>query len=92
MADTLHRQTRMDGVVRSWDQGNTLTFAEALHSYTQAAADMTPWADEIGSIAIGKWADFVILDQRLMDPVGQSIADRTVTATYLAGQKIYQSK
>jgi predicted amidohydrolase YtcJ len=92
MGDTLHRQTRMNGVVRPWDQGNTLTFDEALYGYTQAAADMTSWADEIGSISVGKWADFVILDQRITDPVGRSIADRTVTATYLAGQEIYQSK
>jgi hypothetical protein len=89
MADTIHRETRIDGVVRPWDEGNTLTFEEALHGYTQAAANMTSWADEIGSITVGKWADFVILDERLPDNVDRALENRQVTATYLAGQKVY---
>ena len=89
IGDTLHRETRIDGVVRPWDEGNTLTFDEALFGYTQAAADMTLWADEIGSISIGKWADFVILDEHITNDIGRSIEDRTVTATYLAGNKVY---
>ncbi|MDX1405480.1 MAG: amidohydrolase, partial [Woeseiaceae bacterium] len=31
MADTIHRETRIDGVVRPWDEGQTLTFEEALY-------------------------------------------------------------
>jgi predicted amidohydrolase YtcJ len=89
IADTLHRETRIDGVVRPWDEGNTLTFAEALHGYTQAGADMTPWAGEIGSISVGKWADFVILDERLPAEIDRSIENRKVTATYLAGEQVY---
>jgi len=92
ISDTLHRETRLDGIVQSWDQGNTLTFDEALHGYTQAAADMTPWADEIGSISIGKWADFVILDEHITDDVGRSIENRTVKATYLAGLRVYPAE
>ena len=53
LADTLHREMRIDGGLRPWDEGNTLTFEEALHAYTQAGADMTPWSDEIGSITVG---------------------------------------
>lgn len=89
IADTLHRETRIDGVVRPWDEGNTLNFAEALHAYTQAGADMTAWSDQIGSISIGKWADFVILDERLPNNVDRSVEDRKVTATYLAGRQVY---
>ncbi len=89
IADTLHRETRIDGVVRPWDDGNTLTFAEALNGYTQAGADMTPWSDEIGSISKGKWADFVILDERLPAEIDRAIENRKVTATYLAGKQVY---
>ncbi len=89
IGDTLHRETRIDGVIRPWDEGNTLTFDEALYGYTQAAADMTLWANEIGSITIGKWADFVILDEYITEDVGRSIENRKVTATYLAGEKVY---
>ncbi len=89
MADTLHRETRIDGVVRPWDEGNTLTFAEALYGYTQAGANMTAWADEIGSITVGKWADFVILDEKIPDNVDRALENRQVTATYLAGKRVY---
>jgi hypothetical protein len=89
MADTIHRETRIDGVVRPWDEGNTLTFEEALHGYTQAAANMTTWSDEIGSISVGKWADFVILDKTLPQLVDRALKNRQVTATYLAGRQVY---
>jgi hypothetical protein len=89
MADTIHRETRIDGVVRPWDEGNSLTFEEALYGYTQAGANMTSWSDEIGSISIGKWADFVILDEQLPDNIDRALESRQVTATYLAGQRVY---
>ena len=89
IADTIHRETRIDGVVRPWDEGNSLTFAEALYGYTQSGADRTAWSDEIGSITVGKWADFVILDERLPAAVDRALENRQVTATYLAGQQVF---
>ena len=89
MADTIHRETRIDGVIRPWDEGNSLTFEEALYGYTQAGANMTSWADEIGSITVGKWADFVILDERLPTDIDRALEKRQVTATYLAGKRVY---
>lgn len=89
LADTLHRETRIDGVVRPWDEGRTLTFDEALYAYTQAGANMTAWGDEIGSISPGKWADFVMLDERLAEPVDRSIESRRVTQTWLAGRRVF---
>jgi len=89
MSDTIHRETRIDDVVRSWDEGNALTFEEALYGYTQAGANMTTWSNEIGSISVGKWADFVILDEKLPETVGRALENRYVTATYLAGTQVY---
>jgi len=89
MADTIHRETRIDGVVRPWDEGNSLTFEEALYGYTQAGANMTSWSDEIGSITVGKWADFVILDEKLPADVDRALENRQVAATYLAGKRVY---
>ena len=89
MADTIHRETRIDGVVRPWDEGNALTFEEALYGYTQAGANMTSWSDQIGSISVGKWADFVILDEKLPADVDRALENRQVAATYLAGKRVY---
>ena len=89
IADTIHRETRIDGVVRPWDEDNTLTFDEALHGYTLAGARVTGWADEIGAISPGRWADFVILDRAHPEPIGASVGDAGVAATYLGGRKVY---
>ena len=89
IADTIHRETRIDGAERPWDEGQTLTFTEALTAYTATSAGVTAWHDDIGSITAGKWADFVILDERLAEPVGRSIEERTVTGTWLAGRQVY---
>jgi predicted amidohydrolase YtcJ len=89
LADTMHRESRIDGVARPWDEGGTLAFDEALYAYTQAGANMTAWGDEIGSISRGKWADFVMLDDTLDEPVDRSIGSRRVAQTWLAGRRVF---
>lgn len=73
-----------------WHAENALSFDEALRGFTQSGADITAWADEIGSITAGKWADFVILDGALPTPLDRSIRQRSVVATYLAGKAVYE--
>ena len=73
-----------------WHPEQALTFDQALHAYTQAGADLTAWGDEIGSISKGKWADFVVLDGSIPEPVDRSIRDLTVAATYVAGHEVYR--
>lgn len=51
---------------------------------------MTPWGGEIGSISVGKWADFIVIDGTLSDPLDRSIRERKVEATYLAGNEVYR--
>jgi predicted amidohydrolase YtcJ len=72
-----------------WHPEQAVTFEEALHAYTQAGADMTPWKDETGSISVGKWADFVILDGRVPEPMDVSFRNLKVEATYFAGREVY---
>ncbi len=73
-----------------WHPEQAVSFEQALFSYTQAGANMTPWGDQIGSISVGKWADFVIVDGTLSDPLDRSIRQRKVEATYLAGNEVYR--
>jgi len=92
MADAVFRVDVVEANgLGAWDEGMTLTFDEALHGYTQAGANMTPWADQIGSISVGKWADFVILDGTIPTPVDQTLSDRKVAYTFLAGKEIYSA-
>lgn len=75
-----------------WHPENAVSFDQALFAYTQAGANMTPWASEIGSITPGKWADFVLIDGKLATPLDRTIRQRSVRATYLAGKPVYEKK
>lgn len=67
-----------------------VTFEEALMAYTQSGANITPWKDEIGSISVGKWADFVMLDGMVPAPMNEEVfRNLAVDATYFAGREVY---
>jgi len=55
------------------DQG--LTRAEALHSFTLAAAYAAHQEDRMGSLEPGKWADFIIVDRDYFDIPNSEIDD-----------------
>ena len=73
----------------AWYPEQRISFDEALYAYTQIGADLSGWGEEIGSITNGKWADFVILNQRLNDPVGRELKDTLVSSTFFAGKEVY---
>jgi predicted amidohydrolase YtcJ len=72
-----------------WHPEQSVTFEEALHAYTQAGADVTPWKDEIGSITEGKWADFVLLDGKVPEPMDIGFRNLVVDQTWFAGREVY---
>ena len=77
---------------KPWYPDQALGFEEALKAYTQAPASMTAWAAEIGSITVGKWADFVLLDGRVPEPMTEEFRKLSVKATYFAGRAVYSSQ
>lgn len=67
-----------------------VSFEEALTAYTRAGASITKWKDEIGSITVGKWADFVVLDGKVPAPMDEQIfRNLSVGKTYFAGREVY---
>ncbi|WOJ97054.1 amidohydrolase [Congregibacter brevis] len=74
----------------SWHPEESVKFDDALHAYTQAGADITPWKDEIGSISVGKWADFVVLSGKVPEPMNESFRSLVVDHTYFAGREVYK--
>ena len=74
-----------------WHPEQAVTFEEALYAYTQESANVTPWKDEIGSITVGKWADFVILNGKVPQPMESSFRDLVVDKTFFAGREVYSS-
>lgn len=77
---------------KPWHPEQAVTFEEALYAYTQESANITPWKDEIGSISVGKWADFVLLNGKVPQPMGASFRDLVVSKTFFAGREVYSSR
>jgi len=89
LADAIFRESPGGLYEGTWYPEQALTFEQALHAYTQIGADLSGWGDQIGSISIGKYADFVILDQTLSKPVGRELKSTKVAKTYFAGQLVF---
>ena len=47
---------------------------------------------ELGSISVGKYADFTILNRDIMTVAPEQILGAQVVATYVGGAPVYQAK
>jgi predicted amidohydrolase YtcJ len=68
---------------------NVLSREETLKGMTIWAAYSNFEEEEKGSIEVGKFADFVILNQDIMKVDGSKIPKTTAISTYLNGEKVY---
>jgi predicted amidohydrolase YtcJ len=68
---------------------NGLSREETLKGMTIWAAYSNFEEEEKGSIEVGKFADFVILNQDIMKVDGNKIPKTTAISTYLNGEKVY---
>ena len=94
-------KTFFAAVVRKDEKGfppNGYQMENAL-SREQAIRGMTIWAaksnfeeKEKGSLEIGKFADFVILDQDLMKIADEKILKTKVLSTFVGGEKVFDRK
>ena len=74
-----------------WRPEERLSRAEALSSFTLWGAWLAFRERDLGSLEVGKWADFVVFDR---DVVGGPIADvpgARVLRTVVAGQTVYEA-
>ena len=91
LADAVFRESPTGLYEGPWYPLQALSFEQALYAYTQVGADLAGWGDQIGSISVGKWADFVVLDGALNDPVGRELKQRKVATTFFAGRKVFSA-
>ena len=68
-----------------------MTRVEALKSYTIWAAYGAFMEDLIGSIEVGKYADFTVLDRDIMTIEEEEILDTKVVKTIIAGEVLYSA-
>lgn len=74
---------------QGYQMENALTREQTLKGMTIWAAYSNFEENEKGSIEVGKFADFVILDQNIMEVEGSKIPNTKAVATYLNGEKVY---
>ena len=72
-----------------WYADQALTRAEALHSFTLAAAFAARQEDRLGSLEPGKWADFILIDRNYFTVPASEIDDIQVLQTWVGGEKVF---
>lgn len=72
-----------------WLPSERIGMADALRIYTAGSAAATGREGELGQIAPGYLADFVVLDQDLTAVPAEEIQATRVLATYLAGRQVF---
>ena len=68
-----------------------ITIEEAIYIYTMGGAYSEQKENEIGSITPGKFADFIVLDQDLIEIKPTEIHKTKVLSTFLGGRQVYRS-
>jgi len=83
--------TRLAGDGRVLGESERLDRMTALRSVTIDAAYQIGMEDKLGSIAPGKHADLVVLDSNPLEGPAVALAEIPVTATYLAGNRVWSN-
>ena len=84
-------------VQRSFDDGSMcvppqsegISVADAINAYTINGARQAGAAHEIGSITVGKYADFIELSEDVLSVPPETIKDVFVTRTFFRGQCLF---
>jgi len=83
------RQGRDGEPEGGWYADQSLTRAEALHSFTLAGAYAARQEDRLGSLEPGKWADFIVIDRDYFTIEAAEIDDIVVLETWVGGKKVF---
>jgi predicted amidohydrolase YtcJ len=85
------RQDAQSWPADGWYPEQILSREHALYGFTKGAAYAAFQEDLLGSLEVGKKADFVILDQDIMSIPKESILNTKIVATYINGKAVYQT-
>ncbi len=87
---SITRQDHNNSPQGGWFAEEKMTPLEAFRSFTVDAAYSGHQEEIIGSLATGKKADFVLLEQNLFEMPEQDIWQMTVEKTWVNGKLVYQ--
>jgi predicted amidohydrolase YtcJ len=86
------RQDANDFPVGGWYPDQRMTREEALRSMTLWPAYSAFQENELGSLSVGKHADFVVLDQDIMRVAPELVLKTEVLSTWVGGKAVYERR
>lgn len=86
------RQDANDYPVGGWYPDQRMTREEALKSMTLWPAYSAFQEAELGSLSVGKHADFVVLDQDIMRVAPELVLKTEVLSTWVGGKVVFERK
>ncbi|MBX9928611.1 MAG: amidohydrolase [Gemmatimonadaceae bacterium] len=86
------RQDARDWPPEGWQPQERMTRDEALKSITLWPAYAAFQEQQLGSLAPGKFADFVVLDQDIMRVDPSLVLKTRVLQTWVGGERVYEAK
>ena len=90
MFNAVARQTKEQLPVPCLMPEQRITIGEALKAHTSGAAKALSRLD-IGTLAVGTFADFVILDKNILESDSVELLNTNVEATYINGKCVYKN-
>jgi predicted amidohydrolase YtcJ len=86
------RQNHDNMPAEGWIAEEAMTLEEVMRSFTIDAAWAAHQEDRLGGLTVGKWADFILLDQDVFQVEPEKLWQTQVLETWIAGERVYQSK
>lgn len=84
-----NRKNPWDANSEANNASESITLAEAIHVYTLGGAHALLKEDKIGSLEVGKYADFIILNQNLFEISPDDIDQTKVLNTIFNGKEVF---
>lgn len=75
-----------------WFPRQALTVTEALRCFTIDAAYAGHQEKSIGSLEVGKWADFILVDRDIFAVPPSTLHQTAVLQTWVAGRQVFEKK
>jgi len=88
---SIARQDEHNLPAAGWYPEQRMTRDEALKSMTIWGAHGTFRENVIGSLAVGKHADFVVMDRDWLAIAPEDVMETKILATYLGGEQVYDA-
>ncbi|KXI30300.1 amidohydrolase [Paraglaciecola hydrolytica] len=83
------RQDRDNQPVAGWIPEEALSIQQAFRAFTLDAAYAAHQENILGGLTVGKWADFILVDQDIFKIKAQDIWKTQVIETWIAGEQRY---